>query len=130
MILGPFGPYGSFYTYVEPVEVVDVVPEITYQDLCDVCVRNLARAHMRRLHARYEALPGFFDVTSESGSPDHASERVAEVHEVPFFGKQGPQRRTYEVMSFCSELRRDHVPLHRFHRLVYTNALLFPVKGI
>ena len=81
------------------------------------------------MHARYEALPGFFDVLSEPGSPDYVGDRVAEVHGDPHFGIQGPQRRIYEVMSFCNEIVRNHVPSHPFHRLVYTNALFFPVRG-
>jgi len=32
-------------------------------------------------------------------------------------------------MSFCNEVVRYQVPLHPLHRLVYINALLFPVKG-
>jgi len=32
-------------------------------------------------------------------------------------------------MSFCNEVIRYQVPLYPFHRLVYTNALLFPVRG-
>jgi len=32
-------------------------------------------------------------------------------------------------MSFCNEVIQHQVPLHPFHRLVYTNALLFPVRG-
>jgi len=32
-------------------------------------------------------------------------------------------------MSFCKEVIRFIVPLQPFHRLVYTNALLFPVRG-
>jgi len=54
---------------------------------------------------------------------------VAEVHGDPFFGNQGPQRRIYEFMSFCNEVIRYQVPLNPFHRSVYTNALLFPVRG-
>jgi len=41
---------------------------------------------------------------------------------------QGPQRRIYEVMSFCNDVVRYQVPLHPFHRFVYTNALLLPVR--
>jgi len=32
-------------------------------------------------------------------------------------------------MSFCNEVIRYQVPLHPCHRLVYTNALFFPVRG-
>jgi len=96
--------------------------------LYDVCVRNRARAHIWRIHARYEALPAFIDVLAEPGTPSHAGDRVAEVDGDPFFGNQGPQRRIYEVMSFCNEVVRYQVPLHPFHRLVSTNGLLFPVR--
>jgi len=68
-------------------------------------------------------------VLAEPGTPSHACDRVAEVHRDPFFGNQGPQRRTYEVISSCDEVIRYQVPLHPFHRLVYTSALLFPVRG-
>jgi len=44
-------------------------------------------------------------------------------------GTKGPQRRIYEFMSICNEVIWYQVPLHPFHRLVYTNALLFPVRG-
>ena len=53
---------------------------------------------------------------------------MAEVLGDPEFGKQGPQRRAYQDISFWNELVGYHVPLNRFHRLVYTNALLLPVK--
>jgi len=68
-------------------------------------------------------------VLAEHGAHTHVIDRVAEVHGDPFFGNQGPQRRIYEVMLFCNEDIRYQVPLHPFHRLVYTNALLFPVRG-
>jgi len=32
-------------------------------------------------------------------------------------------------MSFCNEVIRYQVPLHPFHRLVYTDDLMFPVRG-
>jgi len=92
-------------------------------------LHNRASAHTRRTHSRYEALPGFIDVLAETGTPSHAGDRVAEVHGDPFFGNQGPQRRIYEVMSSCNGVIRYQVPLNPFHRLVYTNALLFPVRG-
>ena len=122
-------PYDKMYSHPVPGEVVDGVPVITDKDLYDACIRNRACAHTRRVHARYESLPGFIDVMSETWSPDHAGDRVAGVHGSPYFGRQGPQRRAYTVMSVCNEVVRDEVPLHRFHRLVYTNAVLFPVKG-
>jgi len=122
-------PSGMFYVHVGPTEVVDGVAVIADQDLYDICIRNRARAHTRRLHARYEALPGFVDVLAEPGAPSHAGERVAEVHGDPFSGIQGPQRRIYEFMSFCNEVIRYQVPLHAFYRLVYTKDLLFPVRG-
>jgi len=128
-MLHQFQPCGSYYTHLEPMERVDGIPVITDQSLYDACVRNRARAHTRRVQARYEALPGFFDVLSEPGSPDHVGDRVAEVHGYPHFGSQGTQRRIYEVMSFSDEIVRNQVPLHPFHRLVYTNALFFPVRG-
>jgi len=74
-------------------------------------------------------LPDFIDVMAQAGLPDHAVDRVAEVHGDPYFGNQGPQLRIYEVMSFCNKVVRYQVPLHPFHRLVYSDALLFPVKG-
>jgi len=128
-MLRQFRPSGLFYAHVGPTEVVDGVPVIADQGLYDNCIRSRARAHTWRLHAGYEALPGFVDVLAELGSPSHAGDRVAQVHGDPFFGNQGPQRRIYEAMSFCNEVIRYQVPLHPFYRLVYTNALLFPVRG-
>jgi len=128
-ILQQFKPCGIFYAHIGPTEVVDGVPVVADQGLYDICIRNRARAHTRRLHARYEALPGFVDVLAEHGAPSHAGDRVAEAHGDPFFGNQRPQRRKYEVMSFCNEDIWYQVPLHPFHRLVYIKALLFPVKG-
>jgi len=128
-VLRQFRPRGSYYAHAEPVEVVDGVPRVTDNALYDMCVRNPARAHTRRVHARYEALPDFIDVMAQAGLPDHAGDRVAEIHGDPYFGNQGPQRRVFEVMSFCNEVVRYQVPLHPFHRLFYTNALMFPVKG-
>jgi len=128
-MLRQFRPSGLFYALVRPTEVVDGVPVIADQGLYDACSRNRARAHTRRIHARNEALPGFVDVLAEPGTPSHAGDRVAEVHGDSFCGNQGPQRRIHEVMSFRNEVIRYQVPLHPFHRLVYTNALLFPVRG-
>jgi len=54
---------------------------------------------------------------------------VVEVHGDPFIGNQGPQRRIYEFMWFFIEVIWYQVPLHPPHRLVYTSALLFPVRG-
>jgi len=127
-MLRQFRPSGLYYAHVGPIEVVDGIPVIADQSLYDVCVRNRARAHTRRIRARYEALPGFIDVMAEPGTPSHTGDRVAEVHAEPFFGNQGPQRRIYEVMSSCNEVIHYQVPLHPFHRLVYSNALLFPVR--
>jgi len=128
-MLRQFRPSGMFYAHDSPTEVVDGVPVIADQGLYDLCIRNRARAHTRRLHARYEALPGFVDVLAEYGSPSHAGDRVTEVQGDPFFKNQGPQRRIYEVMSFSNEAIRYQVPLHPFHLFMNTNALLFPVKG-
>jgi len=128
-VLRQFRPRGSYYAHAEPVEVVDGVPRVTDNRLYELYVRNRARAHTRRVYAQYEALPDLVDVMAQAGLPDHAGDRVAEVHGDPFFGNQGPQRRVYEVMSFCNEVVRYQVPMHPFHRLVYANALLFPVKG-
>jgi len=128
-MLRQFRPCFMFYAHVGPTEEVDGVPVIADRGLYDICIRNRAIAHTRRLHARYEALPGFGHVLAEHGSPSHAGDRVAEVHGDPFFGNQGPQRRIHEAMSFCNEVIRYQVPLHPFHRLVNTNALLFPVRG-
>jgi len=88
------------------VEVVAGVPRVTDNRLFDMCVRNRARAHTRRVYAHYEALPEFVDVVAQAGLPDHAGDRVAEVHGYPYFGNQGPQRRVYEVTSFCNEVVR------------------------
>jgi len=128
-MLRQFSPSGMFCAHVGPTEVVNGVPFFADQGLCDICIRKRARAHNWRPHARYEALPGYVDVLAEHDSPSHAVDRVAEVHGDPFFGHNGPQRRIYEVMSFCNEGIRYQVPLHSFHRLVYTNALLFLVRG-
>jgi len=128
-ILRQFWPRGSYYAHSEPVEVVDGVPRATDNRLYDMCVRNHARAHTRRVCAQYDALPDFVDVMAQAGLPDQVGNRVAEVHGVPYFGNQGPQRRVYEVMSFCNEVVRYQMPLHPFHRLVYANMLLFPKKG-
>jgi len=128
-VLRQFRPRGSYYAHAEPVEVVDGVPRVTDNRLYDMCVRNRARAHTRRVRAQYEALPDFINVIAQAGLPDRAGDRVAEVHWDPYFGNQCPQRRVYEVMSFCNEVVRYQVPLHPFHRLVDANALLFPVKG-
>jgi len=129
-VLRQFRPRGSYCAHAEPVEVVDGVPRVTDNRLYDMCVRNRARAHTRRVYAQYEALPEFVDVMAQAGLPKHAGDRVAEVRGDPYFGNQGPQRRVYEVMSFGNEVVRYQLPLHPFHRLVYANALLFPVKGI
>ena len=128
-MLRQFLPSGLVYAHDGPTEVVYGIPVIADKGLFDVCICNRARAHTRRIHARYEALPGFIDVLAEPGTPRHAGDRLPEVHEDPFFRNQGPQRRIYEVMSFFNEVIRYQVPLHLFHRLVYTNALLLPVRG-
>jgi len=128
-VLRQFRPSRMFYSQMGPTEVVDGVPVIADHGLHEICIRNRARAHTRRVHGRYEALPGFVDVLAEHGAPTHAGARVAEVHGDPFFGNQGPQRLIYEVMSFCNAVILYQVPLHPFHRWVYTNALLFPVRG-
>jgi len=103
-VLRQFWPSGMFDAHVGPTEVVDGVPVIADHGLHEICIRNRARAHTRRLHGRFEALPGFVDMLAEHGSPTHAGERVAEVHGDPFFGNQGPQRR-----------KRGHVILQRSH---------------
>jgi len=43
---------------------------------------------------------------AEPGTPNHVNDRVSEVDGAPFFGNPGPQRRVYEVMSFCNEVVR------------------------
>ena len=58
-ILRQFRPFGSYYAHAEPVKVVDGIPRVTDNVLYDMCVRNRARAHTRRVHARYESLTGF-----------------------------------------------------------------------
>jgi len=71
-VLRQFRPRGSYYAHAEPVEVVDGVPRVTDNRLFDMCVRNRARAHTRRVYAQYEALPDFVDVMAQAGLPDHA----------------------------------------------------------
>jgi len=117
-MLRQFLPSGLVYAHDGPTEVVYGIPVIADKGLFDVCICNRARAHTRRIHARYEALPGFIDVLAEPGTPRHAGDRLPEVHEDPFFRNQGPQRRIYEVMSFFNEVIRYEVPLHPFHGLV------------
>jgi len=85
-MLRQFRLSGSFYAHVVPIEVIDGIPVIAEQSLYHVCVRNRARAHTRRMHARYEALPGFIDVLAEPGTPSRAGDRVSDVHGDPFFG--------------------------------------------
>jgi len=111
-------PCGSYHAHVDPVEVVDGIPVIADQSLSDACVCNRARAHTRRVNARFEAMPGFVDVLSEPGTPNHVGDRVAEVQADPYFGNQGPQRRVYEVQAFRNEVVHCQVTLHLFHRLV------------
>ena len=78
---------------------------------------------------RYLRLRSSPYVLAEPGSPTNVSDRVVEVHGDPFIGNQGPQRRIYEFMWFFIEVIWYQVPLHPPHRLVYTSALLFPVRG-
>jgi len=104
-MLRQFRLSGMFCAHVGPTEVIDRVPVITDQGLYDICIRNRACAHTRRLHARYEALPGFVAVLAEPGVPSHAGDRVAEVHGDPFFGNQGPKRLYIRI----------HVVLQRSH---------------
>jgi len=85
-VLRQFRPSGMFYAHVGPTKVVDGVPVITNHGLHAICIRHRARAHTRRLHGRYEALPGFVHVMAEHGAPNHAGDRVADVHGDPFFG--------------------------------------------
>jgi len=108
-VLRQFRPHGSYYAHEEPVEVIDGVPRVTDNRLYEMCVRNRALAHTRRVYAHDEALPDFVDMMAQAGLPDHAGERVVEVHGDAYFGNQGPQRRVYEVMSFCNEVVRYQV---------------------
>jgi len=85
-VLRQFRPSGMFCAHVGPTEVVDGVPIIADHGLHEIFIGSRARAHTRRLHGRYEALPGFVEVLAEHGSPTHAGDRVAEVHGEPFFG--------------------------------------------
>jgi len=105
-VLRQFRPRGSYYAHAEPVKVVDGVPRVTDNRLYEMCVRNRALAHTRRVYAHYEVLPDFVDMMAQAGLPDHAGDRVAEVHGDPYFVNQGPQRRVYEVISFCNEVVR------------------------
>jgi len=61
-MLRQFWPSSMFKAINGPIEVVDGVLVIADQGLYDICIRNRAREHTRRLHAPYEALPGFVDV--------------------------------------------------------------------
>jgi len=111
-ILRQFQHCGSYDAHVDPFEVVDGIMAISDKSPYDACVHNRARAHTRRIHARYDALPDFVGVLAEPRKPYYVGDRVAEVHGDPFFGNQESQRRVYEVMSFCTEEVRYHVPLH------------------
>jgi len=124
-----FLPSGSYCTQVGPVEVVDGILVIADQSLYDACARNRACAHTLRIHVLYEALPGFVGVLAELGTLSHTGDHVAEVHEDPFIGNQWPQRHIFEVMSSRNEVVRYQVLLQQFDRFVYTNDLLFPVRG-
>jgi len=90
--------------------VVDGISAIADQIPYDACVSNHAHAHTRRIHARYEALPGSADVLAEPAIPNHVGDHVAEVHGDPFFGNQGHQRRVDEVTSFRNKVARYQVP--------------------
>ena len=63
--------------------------------VCTRCAYATALVRTRAVYAHYEALPDFTDVMAQAGLPDHAGDRVAEVHGDPYFGNQGPQRRVY-----------------------------------
>jgi len=89
-MLCQFRPSGRFYAHVSPTKMVDGISVIADQSLYDICIRNRARAHTRRLHATYKALPGSVDVLAERGAPSHTGDRVAEVHGDPFFGNHRP----------------------------------------
>jgi len=111
-------PCGSYYADRGPVEVVDGIPAIAGYSLYDACVHNRALLQTGRIQTRYEAQPGFVDWLAESGTPNQVGDRVPEVGGDRFNGNEGPQRRVYEVLSFCSNVVRNPVPLHLFHRLV------------
>jgi len=131
-MLHQFRPSGMFYAHVGPAEVVDGVPVIAVQGLYDICIRNRARAHTRRLHARYEALPGFVDVLAEHGSPSHAGDQVAEVHGDPFFGNQGPYIRGHVVLQRSYPVPGALAPLPPFgvhQRLVVSRAGYRDLRG-
>jgi len=89
-MLRQFRPSGLIYAHDGPTEVGYGIPVIADQGLFEFFICNCARAHTRRIHARYEALPGFIGVLAEPSTPRHAGDRVPEVHEDPFFGIQGP----------------------------------------
>ena len=108
--------------------MVDGVAVTADQGLYAFCIRICACAHTARLHARYEALPGLVDVLALPGPLRNAGDRVAEVHGDALYRNEGPQCRMYEGMSICYEAIRYQVPLDPFHRLMYTKALVFPMR--
>jgi len=57
-MLRQFQPCSLYDTLMEPLEVVDGISVITGQSVNDTCVHARARAHTRRVHARYETLTG------------------------------------------------------------------------
>lgn len=75
--------------------------------------------------ARWPGLTPFEEVAEVGGF--HDGEVVGEVHGDADFGRQGAERQTYEVLSFCDEVLRYGPELHRYHRRLYAWALCFPV---
>lgn len=58
-------------------------------------------------------LPILVDTYAAADSPNWDGQRVRVVDGDPGSGKQGRQRRTYEVLTYCNELLRYGAPLHK-----------------
>lgn len=110
-------------------------PEATFVDdgvwytsdalLVEAAQANRVLALTRVREARWPGLTPFEDVAEVGGF--HDGEVVGEVHGDANFGRQGAERQTYEVLSFCNEVLRYGPDLHRYHRRLYAWALCFSV---
>lgn len=127
---GAARPVVGWYRSPRATHMVDGVGFVADPPLMEAARTNRVLALQRIRDARWAPLPNFRDASIDGRF--YEGESVSDVHGHADFGRQGPERQSYEVLSFCNELLRYGAGggLHPYHRCLYAWALAFRVGQI
>eukprot|EP00170_Pyropia_yezoensis_P000116 contig_992_g117 len=127
---GAARPVVGWYRSPRATYMFDGVGFVADPPLMEAARTNRSLALQRIRDARWASLPNFRDASIDGRF--YEGESVSDVHGHADFGRQGPERQAYEVLSLSNELLRYGAAggLHPYHRRLYAWALAFRVGQV